>query len=97
MKMHNKLALERLSNICDLCGFFSVLIGFIIIFMDLLDRDLQHLQVGIYIFAMGYGSVKISQQIIRVVTSEEKNQPFRMEEPDWFGPAGKRPPSSGRR
>ena len=70
MRAINRVSLERLSTICDICGFFSVLIGFIIIVLDLFDNNFQHIQVGIYVFVTGYGWVKTSHRITQVLITE---------------------------
>lgn len=77
MRAENRVSLERLSTICDICGFFSVLIGFIIIVIDLLEKNFMHVQVGIYVFVTGYGMVKTSHRIARVLITErdEINRP----------------------
>jgi len=80
MQAENRVALERLSTICDICGFFSILIGFIIIVLDLLENNYFHLQVGIYVFVSGYGMVKTSHQLARVLVTE-RNGPVKTEEP----------------
>ncbi len=70
MRAENRVSLERLSTICDICGFFSVLIGFIIIVIDLLEQNYLHVQVGIYVFVTGYGMVKSSHRIAKVLITE---------------------------
>ena len=78
MRAENWVSLERLSTICDICGFFSILIGFIIIVIDLLENNYLHLQVGIYVFVSGYGMVKTSHQIAKVLITE-RNEPTKTE------------------
>jgi len=75
MRAENRVSLERLSTICDVCGFFSVLIGFIIIVIDLLENNFFHIQVGIYVLVSGYGMVKTSHRIAKVLISEREEMP----------------------
>jgi len=74
MRIENRLSLERLSTICDICGLFSVLIGFVIIVLDLLEHNYFHIQIGIYVFVSGYGMVKTSHRIVQVLLSERREE-----------------------
>ena len=60
---------------CHLGGLFSVFLGIIVIFIDLLNNDLTHIQVGLYIFVSGYALVKIAAKISDILISERY----------WFG------------
>lgn len=73
MRAENRVSLERLSNFCDVCGFFCVAIGMVIIFIDMLERNMLHIQVGIYILVSGYAFVKIAHRIARILMLERSN------------------------
>ena len=71
MKSENIKALESLSWVCHLTGLFSVFIGLVVTFMDVLNNDITHIQVGIYVFVSGYAFVKIGKKLTNI-TFEEK-------------------------
>ena len=71
MKKENAKSLESLSLFCHYCGVFSVFIGMVVAFVDLLNGDFGHIQVGIFLFAVGYALVKISSRITQILFSEE--------------------------
>jgi hypothetical protein len=73
MKIENIKSLERLSLFCHFSGLFSVFIGLAVAFMDLLNRDVRHVQVGIYVFITGYALAKISAKISSILLSESQN------------------------
>lgn len=73
MKTENLKSLESLSLFCHLSGLFTVFIGIVVIFMNALNSEWRYVQVGIYIFATGYASVKISSKISQVVVDETQN------------------------
>ena len=70
MKAENGKSLESLSLFCHYCGIFSVFIGAVVGLMDLLKGDFGHIQVGIFLFAVGYALVKISSRITEILISE---------------------------
>ena len=70
MKHENAKSLESLSLFCHYCGIFSVFIGMVVAFVDLLKSDFAHIQVGIFLFAIGYALVKISSRITQILLSE---------------------------
>ena len=70
MKQENVKSLESLSLFCHYCGIFTVFIGAVITFMDVLKGDFGHIQVGIFLFAVGYALVKISSRITEILISE---------------------------
>ena len=71
MKKENELALERLSLFCHIVGLFSVFIGLVVSFMELLSGNIIRMQTGLYIFITGYALVKISSKIAKVLLSEQ--------------------------
>ena len=71
MKQKNTSDLERLSLFCHFCGLISVFIGLTVTFMDVLNNDMAHMQVGIYVFATGYAFTKISKKLSSVVYDEQ--------------------------
>ena len=60
MRAENKKSLENLSLYCHLCGVITVFIGLAVTFMNFLNSDFRHIQVGIFVFVVGYALVKIS-------------------------------------
>lgn len=70
MKIENGQSLESLSLFCHYCGIFSVFIGMVVAFMDILRGDYGHIQVGIFLFVVGYALVKISSRITEILISE---------------------------
>ena len=70
MKTDNAKSLESLSLFCHYCGVFSVFIGVVVAFMDLLNGDFGHIQIGIFLFAVGYALTKISSRITQILLSE---------------------------
>ena len=70
MKHENTKSLESLSLFCHYCGMFSIFIGLVITFMDVLNGDFGHIQVGIFLFAVGYALVKISARLTEILVSE---------------------------
>jgi hypothetical protein len=70
MKQENAKSLESLSLFCHYCGIFTVFIGVLITFMDVMNGDFGHIQVGIFLFAVGYALVKISSRISEILLSE---------------------------
>lgn len=70
MKFENVKSLESLSLFCHYCGIFTVFIGIVVGFMDMLKGDFGHIQVGIFLFAVGYALVKISSRISEILLSE---------------------------
>ena len=70
MKAENGKSLESLSLFCHYSGVFSVFIGIMVTFMDVLKGDFGHIQIGIFLFAVGYALVKISSRITEILISE---------------------------
>ena len=78
MQKENIKVLENLSLYSHFGGVFSVFIGLIVVFVDFLNGDFGHIQIGIYIFVSGYAFVKISQRLTQVLINErywEQNPP----------------------
>ena len=70
MKQENAKSLESLGLFCHYCGIFSVFIGVVVAFMDVLNGDFRHIQVGIFLVAVGYALVKISSRLSQILLSE---------------------------
>ena len=70
MKPENIQSLERLSLFCHLCGLIFVFLGILVVFIEVVNKNFGHLQVGLFIFAAGYTFVKISARISNILTSE---------------------------
>ena len=70
MKATNIKSLESLSLFCHLTGLFSVFIGIVVVFISVINEDLRFIQAGIYIFATGYASTKISKKITHILYDE---------------------------
>ena len=70
MRTENANSLERLSTFCHMVGLFSVFLGMLVTFLDLLNKDIRHIQVGIYVFSTGYTFVKIAAKITRILMEE---------------------------
>ena len=89
MRPENEKSLERLSLLCHVCGLFSVFLGLVVAFIDLLNNDMRHIQIGIYVFFTGYALVKISSRISKVLFDE--NDPNFIPTLDSSA-SGKKPP-----
>ncbi len=74
MRTENMKTIEFLSLICHFAGLFSVFIGMVVAFMDVLNNDFRHVQVGIYIFATGYALVKISAKLSEILLTEKYDE-----------------------
>ena len=72
MKDKNIKALEKLSFYCYVCGLFTLFLGVVVVFMNLLERGVAYIQVGLFIFATGYAFVKISTKITTILIDEKK-------------------------
>ena len=68
---HNLLALDRLSLFCHFGGLFTVFIGLVLTMFNLINGDFTDIQVGIYIFAMGYALFKVGARLAQIVTEEK--------------------------
>ena len=72
MKVQNIRFLENLSTYASFSGVFNIFLGLLIVFIDSLNQDWRHIQVGLYIFITGYAFAKMSQKINRVTLEERK-------------------------
>lgn len=55
-------------------GLTTIYLGIIVIFLDLMNNDFRHIQVGIFICATGYAFVKIAAKSAAILTSERKSE-----------------------
>lgn len=72
MKFENKKSLEYLSLYGHISGLITIFLGFIVIVMDILNRDFHHIQVGIFICVVGYAFVKIAEKSETILLGERK-------------------------
>lgn len=72
MKFKNIKKLERLGVFTLGGGMINILLGMLIVFVDLTSKDFKHIQVGIFIFAIGYALTKIGTQLSQIATEEKK-------------------------
>ena len=72
MRVRNIRLLDNLNTYASLAGVFNIFIGLLIVFLDVMNEDWTHIQVGIYVFITGYAFVKVSQKIGFVVLDEKK-------------------------
>lgn len=72
MKMYNVRALESLSLFCHVCGLISILIGITVIAMDVMNKDFNKIQTGIFIFITGYSFTKISAKLSVIILDEKR-------------------------
>jgi len=85
MRNKNIVEMERLSLFCHICGLFTIFLGLLVVFIDYLNEDFQHIQVGIFIFATGYSFVKISTKVSNILFEEkwlESEQPKKEDKQD---------------
>lgn len=73
MKRENIKSLEYLALYAQISGPVTIFLGIVVIFMDLLNRDFRHVQVGIFICVTGYAFVKIAQKSVFILKDENKN------------------------
>ena len=73
MKIKNIKSLEKLSLYCQLGGILAIFLGIFTIFTDLMNKDVRHIQVGLFLVAIGYALFKISTRITAVLTDENTN------------------------
>ncbi len=72
MKIKNMRALESLSFFCHLSGLGCIILGLIVVFMDIMNRNYINIQIGILIVAIGYAFVKIASKINLILNDERK-------------------------
>ena len=75
MKKENVSSLESLNIFCHITGIFTIFNGAVIALMDFLNGDFAHIQVGIFLFAVGYALVKISKRLGEILLSEGPHPP----------------------
>ena len=73
MKKENVKSLENLSLFCHFCGLANIFLGILTILLEVTKRGIAYIQAGLFIFAMGYALVKISEKINDIVRDEESN------------------------
>lgn len=74
MKSQNVRSLESLSLFCHVCGLITVIIGIVIVFTDLINKNFLQIQIGVFVIAVGYAFVKIAAKISLVVLDEKRYQ-----------------------
>ena len=72
MKTKNMRSLENLSFFSHLCGLGCVVLGILVVFMDIINRNYSSLQAGILIVAIGYAFVKIASKVNVILTDEKR-------------------------
>ena len=63
-------ALENLSLYCYYCGIIPIFLGILIIFVDVMNNNIPHILVGLFIFISGYAFVKISAVLTKILIIE---------------------------
>ncbi|MBI5416043.1 MAG: hypothetical protein HZA29_04435 [Candidatus Omnitrophica bacterium] len=71
MKAENIKSLEGLVLSCHIGGVMTLGLGAVVIFMDIINGDFRHIQVGIFICATAYAFVKISSKIAGILAEEQ--------------------------
>jgi len=71
VKVENVKTVETLSLFCHVSGIITVFLGIVVILMDLVNNDFNHIQIGFFILAVGYAFVKISSQLSAVLRNEQ--------------------------
>ena len=72
MKAKNRIAFENLSLFCHFSGMIVLFLGITVVCMDLMNKDFKHIQVGLFIFAVGYAVLKISTKINNILEDENR-------------------------
>ena len=75
MKRENINVMERLSLFCHIAGMISVFMGLVVAFMEILSGEINRSPIGIYVFMTGYGLVKISSTLAKIIYSERSQPP----------------------
>ncbi len=70
MKDNNVMSLSKLSAFCRYAGIVSVFLGILVLFVDILNMDWVHMQVGLFIFVSGYTYLKIGTKLSSVLFDE---------------------------
>jgi len=71
MKQESIKSLESLSLYCHIGGIITIFIGILVVFMNVVNGDFRHIQVGLFIFITGYAFVKISTQLADILVTEK--------------------------
>ena len=67
MRTKNIRALENLGMFCHFSGIVSIILGFLIIGIDVINKDYSNIQIGIFIIAIGYAFVKIAAKLTTII------------------------------
>ena len=70
MKDNNVRALSKLSAFCKYSGLISTFLGIVILFIDVINKDWVHMQVGLFVFISGYSFMKIGAKVSSVLFDE---------------------------
>ena len=79
MKFENTRSLQHLSLYGQIGGLITIYLGIIVIFMDLINSDFRHAQVGIFICVTGYAFFKIAARSAAILLSERKSEEDKSE------------------
>ena len=74
MKTKNIRSLESLGFFCHLCGLGCIVLGLLVVFMDIMNRNVMNIQIGILIVAIGYAFVKIAFKINLILNEEKRTE-----------------------
>ena len=72
MERRDISSMESLSLFCHFAGLFSVFIGLVLGFMNILNGDMKNIPMAIYIFFSGYANVKISSKLSDITNQERR-------------------------
>ena len=72
MKFKNIRKLERLGIFTYIGGLICTLLGLLVAVIHLLEKDFKHIQVGLFILAIGYAFVKTGRQLSEIAAEEKK-------------------------
>lgn len=70
MKPQNIQAFQRLSAFCRYSGIMSIFLGMLVVFLDVVNKDWIHMQVGLFIFASGYALFRTGKRISAILFDE---------------------------
>ena len=72
MELRNFQAIESISNYCFFCGIIPLFLGILVICIDIIYGEFDHILVGIFISITGYAQVKISTKLDAILKEERK-------------------------
>ncbi|MBF0522809.1 MAG: hypothetical protein HQL24_07120 [Candidatus Omnitrophica bacterium] len=72
MKESNVQDLTNLSKTCYRSGILPIFLGLLVIFVDIIFKQVAEIPAGLLVFVLGYVLVKIAQKINKVLESETK-------------------------